>query len=206
MITDPAARPFILGALIGAVAPPGMKMLDVMVAVEGLLLVRLMKAPPEGAGDPKLTAKGTDDPGATTTPAGSRIPSTFINRKLAPVTEPTAALTAYGPPALPFAVNIPEVAIPNELVVPVLVLCPPKLPLGLNGPAAGAEKITLYPAETGLPPASVTVADSGLANAVLIAVDCSVPPDAAICAGGPGRFVSEKTADDLKAGLLAVTL
>ena len=41
---------------------------------------------------------------------------------------------------------------------------------------------------------------------MLIGADCGVPPDAATCAGGPGRFVNENTADDPNDGLLAVTL
>jgi hypothetical protein len=51
-----------------------------------------------------------------------------------------------------------------------------------EAPAPGAEKFTVTP-DTGLLDASVTVTLSAVANAVLTAADCGVPPVAAMLAG-----------------------
>ena len=66
----------------------------------------------------------------------------------------------------------------------------------------GAANVTVTPLN-GLFPASRTVTCSGDTNAVLIAVDCGVPPVAVIEAAAPAVLVSAKVA--LNAPTLAVT-
>jgi len=72
-------------------------------------------------------------------------------------------------------------------------------------PLPGAEKFTVTP-ETGLLPESVTVTCSGFANAVLIIVDCGVPPVAATLAADPAVFVRLNVAGVATPTTLAVTL
>jgi hypothetical protein len=89
------------------------------------------------------------------------------------------------PPAVPFAVNVVDVATPDEFVVAVFV--------PLNDPLApldGGVNVTTTP-PTGFPLASFTVACSGDANAVFTVALCGVPPVAVIDAGVPAVFVSE---------------
>src|SRR5271157_1892660 len=78
------------------------------------------------------------------------------------------------------AVKAVEAAIPAAFVV-ALFTPSEKVPLA---PAAGAVKVTTTPA-TKLPKASVTVAESGVAKAVLIVTLWGVPPLAVIFAGAP---------------------
>jgi NADH:ubiquinone oxidoreductase subunit K len=74
----------------------------------------------------------------------------------------------------------------------VAVFTPPaNVPLA---PLAGGVNVTSTPL-TGLFPASVTVATSGAANAVLMVAFCPEPLVAATLAAGPALFVSEKFAD-----------
>ena len=79
--------------------------------------------------------------------------------------EPATAVTEYGPPAIEFAVkvpNVPAVATPDPLVMAVIVLVELlNVPLA---PVAGAVKVTLAP-DMATPPASFTVTASPLANA-----------------------------------------
>ncbi len=86
------------------------------------------------------------------------------------------AVTLYGPPAVPLAVNgtaaMPEALVATVMVVVLVAKSP-------EAPDPGDVKVTLTPA-TGLLPASRTVTASGLANAVLIAVDCGVVPAFAV--------------------------
>ena len=70
-------------------------------------------------------------------------------------------------------------------------------------PDPGAPNVTVTPLN-GLFPASRTVTCSGVANAVLIAADCGVPPVAVIDAGAPAVLVSANEA--FSAPTLAVTL
>jgi hypothetical protein len=92
------------------------------------------------------------------------VPDVFVSEKLAWVVTPaTAAVAVYGPPAVPFAVNVAD-ATPNALVARVMVAM--KLLKNPLAPAAGAVNVT-FTFGTGLFSASVTVTDSAL-NAVLI--------------------------------------
>lgn len=85
----------------------------------------------------------------------------------------------------------------------VAVATPPaKLPLA---PVVGAWKVTTAPL-TGFPPASVTFATSGAANAVLICALCGVPLFAAIANASPVRLVSAKAAGVATPVTLAFTL
>jgi hypothetical protein len=104
-------------------------------------------------------------------------------------------------PAVPFAVNDTEVATPAELVVAVFTP-PAKLPLA---PLAGAVNVTVAP-ETGFPKESFTVAWKGLANAVLMAVVCGVPPVAVIDAGAPAVLVRAKPGFVINVPTPAVTV
>ena len=87
------------------------------------------------------------------------------------------------------AVNVGAVATPLALV--------PTLGDALNvpdAPLAGAANVT-NTSVTPLPNASVTVAFSAVANAVLICALCGVPAVAVMLAGGPGLFVRLKFAE-----------
>ena len=99
------------------------------------------------------------------------------------------------------AVKIAEVATPLALVVAVLTP-PANVPLA---PVAGAANVTTTPL-TGLLPESLTVATSGVANEVLIAALCGVPPVAAIEAAAPGVLVSKKFAGAATPATVAVTV
>jgi len=95
MVADPNAMPFSLGWEVGAVAPAGMETFGVTVTFDGLLLARVMKTPPAGAGAPRVTAKGADSPTFTVAFAGKRMPpAVFVSEKLAGVATPvTDAVT-----------------------------------------------------------------------------------------------------------------
>ena len=71
-------------------------------------------------------------------------------------------------------------------------------------PVPGAVKLTVTPL-TGLPPASLTVACSGVLNAVLVVVFWGVPPVATILAGLPALLVRLKLAEVPTPETLAVT-
>lgn len=90
-------------------------------------------------------------------------------------------------PTLPLAVKVAEVATPEEFVTAVF-FPPANVPLAPDG---GAVNVTVTPG-TGLPPTSVTVADSGLTNAVFTGALCPEPPVAVMVWGGPGVFVNAK--------------
>ena len=72
-------------------------------------------------------------------------------------------------------------------------------------PEDGALNTTVTPL-TGLLLASFTVTCSAVPKAVLVLVDCGVPPVAVIDAGGGGVFVSANVADGDTPATLAVTL
>ena len=97
--------------------------------------------------------------------------------------------------------NTADVATPLALVVAAFTP-PANVPLA---PAAGGVKVTTTPL-TGLFPASVTVATSGAANAVLIGALCGVPLVAATFAAGPVVLVSEKLAGVATPATVAATL
>jgi hypothetical protein len=128
----------------------------------------------------------------------------LVRLKLAVVDTPTTvAVTVYAPD-VPLAVNADDVATPLELVVAVVVrvAVPAKVPLA---PVAGAVNVTTIPL-TGCEPLSSTVADSGAANAVLMAVLCGVPLVAVMVAGGAAVFVRLKLAGVDTPATVAVTL
>ena len=84
------------------------------------------------------------------------------------------------------AVGVGEVAAPFTLVIAIAVCDPPKLALA---PLDGAVNVTVTP-ETGLFPASLTVATNAAPNAVLIAALCPEPDVTAMLAGGPAVLVN----------------
>ena len=90
---------------------------------------------------------------------------------------------------------------PLEFVTAVAAEEPAKLALG---PVPGAVKVTVTPL-IGLPPASLTVACSGVLNAVLVVVFWGVPPVATILAGLPALLVRLKLAEVPTPETLAVT-
>jgi hypothetical protein len=100
------------------------------------------------------------------------------------------------------AVNAVAVATPLLLVVAVAVAELPNFPLA---PLAGAVKVTTTPL-TGLLPASLTVACSAVANAVLTVALCGVPAEAVMLAAVPAVFVRLKLAGVATPETLAVTL
>jgi len=126
----------------------------------------------------------------------------FVSEKFAAVTTPaTVAVTVYGPPAVPLAVNVAEVATPLAFVTAVFTP-PAKLPLA---PVPGAVNVTVTP-ETGFPPLSFTVATSGAAKAVLMVALCGVPLVAVMLAGVPAVLVSKKFAAVTTPATVAVTV
>ena len=90
-------------------------------------------------------------------------------------------------------------AMPEAFVVTVGL--PVKVPLA---PEPGAAKVTETPL-TGLLLASLTVACSSVANAVLMVALCGVPAVAVIDPTGPAVLVSEKLAGVATPDAVAVT-
>jgi hypothetical protein len=116
-------------------------------------------------------------------------PAVFVSAKFTGVSAPDVAVTLYGPPAVPFAVNeadaIPEPFVATVIVVDALLNRP-------LAPAPGAVNVTFTPL-TGLFPASRTVTDSAVPNAVEIAADCGVVPAFAVIEdAAPAVFVKAK--------------
>lgn len=113
----------------------------------------------------------------------------LVTEKLTGVEEPaTVAVTVYVP-AMVFAENAGDVAMPEEFVVTVAVVLPP-IPLGrkerkrpwvrtvLNvplGPELGAVKVTEAPL-TGVPLPSLTVTWKFVEKLVFTVVECEPPP------------------------------
>ena len=98
------------------------------------------------------------------------------------------------------AVNVGAVATPEELVLTVAL--PEYVPLA---PEPGAMKVTEMPL-VGFPNESLTVACSGVANAVLTAALCGVPAVAVMEAAAPAVLVSEKLARVAVPAKAAVTV
>ena len=94
-------------------------------------------------------------------------PAVFVSEKLTGVTPVAEAVTVYGPPAVPLAVNGAD-ATPEAFVATVIVFV--ELLNTPDAPAPGAVNVTLTPA-TGTLPASRTVTARALAKAVLIVAD-----------------------------------
>src|SRR2546430_1746191 len=108
----------------------------------------------------------------------------LVSEKLAGDAAPGAdAVTVYGPPAVPLAVNVAAVATPLQFVVAVYTP-PAKVPLA---PLPGTVNVTTTPL-TRLFAASRTVACSGVANAVLTVALCPEPLVTATVAGGADKF------------------
>src|SRR6266850_83391 len=112
----------------------------------------------------------------------------LVSEKFTVVRPVAAAVTVYGPPAVAFAVNgadaTPDTSVAMVIVVVLLLNTP-------DAPVPGAVNATFTP-ETGLFPASFTVATNGAANVVLIVALCGVPLVAVMLAGVAARLVSEK--------------
>src|SRR5260370_1213493 len=82
------------------------------------------------------------------------------------------AMTLYGPPGIPFAVNTGDVATPLPLMATlVMITLPGNVPLA---PLAGAVSVTRSP-ETGSPKAPLTVSNKGELKAGVMTVLCGVP-------------------------------
>lgn len=112
-------------------------------------------------------------------------PAVFVSENVAEVAPVTDAVTVYGPPDVVFAVTA-ALATPEAFVCALVATMPAPLP--------GPVKFTVTP-DTGLPRESVTVTESGLANAVFTAALWPVPELAVTVAGALALFVSEKFAD-----------
>ena len=97
-------------------------------------------------------------PPVAVTVAGVPTSVRFVSKKFAGVVTPDAvAVTVYGPPATPFALNVGAVATPCVFVTTIAVDEPPiNVPLA---PVLGAANVTMIPF-AGFPPL-VTVAASG---------------------------------------------
>jgi hypothetical protein len=81
-VAEPNATPVTSGAVVGAVAPCGMKTVDGTVRMAVLPLAREMVTPPAGAGNANTTFSGTDWPGPTVTFAGSAMEPSFTTKML----------------------------------------------------------------------------------------------------------------------------
>lgn len=113
----------------------------------------------------------------------------FVRLKTAGVPTPTAEADTEYAPAVPFAVNTAEVAMPEAFVTAV-VTPPANVPLA---PLPGAAKVTVTPL-SGLDPESFTITTSGETNA---------PPTVAVC-GDP--LITATVAGPPLTGALTVTL
>jgi hypothetical protein len=120
---------------------------------------------------------------------GSTITGVFVIVNLAVAAKPVAAAFTIYVPAVAFAVNTPDVAMPE---VSVDLMLPPGLKLP-PAPLTGALNVTVTP-PTGLLKASRTLTDRGVAKAVLTFALCPDPLRTAILAGAPALFVREKFA------------
>jgi hypothetical protein len=119
-------------------------------------------------------------PGAVTATCVA-VPAVFVRSKFTEERPVAVAVTVYGPPFTVFAVNEPAEATPAAFVVTVIVfVLSEKVP---DAPDAGAVNVTLTPG-TGLPAASCTVTERGLATAVLTATDWGVVPELAPIVAG----------------------
>ena len=113
-------------------------------------------------------------------------PAVFVRLNRAGVPAPATSAVSVYVPAVPFAVNTSEVAIPVAAVVLTSVLtAPANVPVA---PEGGAAKVTDAPL-TGLLNASCTIAESGSANAAPTPADCPDPALTAMLAGPAARTV-----------------
>ena len=100
------------------------------------------------------------------------------------------------------ALKTGAVAIPLVLVTAVAVADPLKLALA---PETGAVKATVTP-PSGLPPASLTMACSSVANALPTSALCGVPATTEMLAGVPPTLLKEKMAAGPAAAAVADTV
>ena len=116
-------------------------------------------------------------------------PATAVAVKVTgePVSEPEVALKVFAPVVVP-NVHEPTVAIPLASVVAVVPVAEP--------PPDATANVTLTP-DTGLPPASVTTTDGGVATAVPIDADWLIPEETAIVVAEPDPVgvIGDETAD-----------
>jgi hypothetical protein len=118
------------------------------------------------------TSNSSPQPFRVGTACGVAAAATFVSENVTVVRPLAAALTVYGPPVSPFAVNA-AAATPDALVITVIVVA--LLAKTPDGPLLGAVNVTLTPA-TGALPASLTVTARACAKAVFTAADCGVVP------------------------------
>jgi hypothetical protein len=123
--------------------------------------------------------------------------------KLAGVSVPTVAVTAYAP-GVAFAVNNCEVATPLTLVVSVSVAAGGVVANVPLWPDVGAAKVTDAPL-TGFELLSVTVATRGFVNCVLTSALCPLPLVAVTVAAAPAVLVRLKLAGVVAPEVVAVT-
>ena len=104
----------------------------------------------------------------------SRRTRRLVREKFAGPTAPAFAVTIYGPPAVPFAVNVGAVATPLVLVVAVTTVPPLVPPVNVPlAPLAGEVNVTTTPS-SGWELASFTVTESAVEKATLMATLCGV--------------------------------
>jgi hypothetical protein len=129
----------------------------------------------------------------------------FVRLKFAGDAAPgTAAVTAYGPAAVEFAVNVDEVALPfaSVVCVSVFVLLLENVPLA---PDAGAVKVTVAPLSG--EPFESTVATSGAKKAIPVCALCGVPVSGAmVIVGGATVLVKENVAGEEDPEIVAATV
>src|SRR5579884_303370 len=125
----------------------------------------------------------------------------FVSDRLAVDAAPDDAIMLYEPPAWEFALTTADEAIPEAFVTEVFR---PPANVALGPVCAGAVNVTVA-LGTALPCASVTFTESAVANAVLMAAVCPLPPFTVIFAAAPGLLVSEKLTV-FAPGALAATL
>jgi hypothetical protein len=121
------------------------------------------------------------EPLVAVTEAG--VPDVLVRVNDAGLATPVALAVTVYEPSVELAVKAFEVAMPEALVTAVLEVV--KAPLA---PEPGGVKVTVTPL-IGLLPASLTVACSGTAKAVLIIALCPEPEVTVIVAAGPGVLV-----------------
>src|SRR5689334_5817685 len=95
---------------------------------------------------------------------------------------------------------------PGEVAMPLAFVATEALPANTAlGPEAGRLKVTVV-FGTGLPPASLTTADRGVAKAELICADWGVPPRLVMLTGAPELLVGLKLAVPATPAVVAVTV
>ena len=170
---------------------------------EASLLVSVMNTA-SAAGDDKDTGRTAVSPGfkfmadsAIVGPeAGAAI---LVSEKVAGIATPVTDASTVKLPGVELAMNAGEVATPDAFVIAVAVLPPPaRVTLA---PVEGAVNETITPL-SGLLPASLTVAASGLANALLTVALCwvqlasalatlpALSVAATVSVGGPGAVTA----------------